>query len=395
MKQNQTRRENLLLKILRYPRTQSLLIAVLAVILSLVAVSMVILIIGKNPLTVFVSIMRGSGWLPKPNYSVGRSMLTDFLGLLDAMTPMLFAAIAVAIAFKAGLFNIGISGQMLAAGFLATVLVGYSQLDAVAAKPLVLLIGMFSGMSLATLVGWLKARFNIHEVVSTIMMNYIIQYIVSFMIKGYFIDTVSRTSLAISAESRLTLINIPIGDNLTRIPICFALAILLAIGFYLVLTGTRLGYEIRSVGLNRTAAEYSGISVKRTYLLTMALSGAAAGLAGVTFYLGYYNSISPGELTRVGFDSIAVALLANANPLACVLSALLITSLNYSSIYMSSAAGISEYIASLLIGIVLLFSACSGYFSYLVNRNRILAASDDDGGEDRANSGSGSPGGET
>lgn len=295
-------------------------------------------------------------------------MLTDFMGFLDAMTPMLFAAIAVSIAFKAGLFNIGISGQMLLSGFLATVFVGYSSLGAVAAKPLVLLVGVFAGAALAIAVGWLKVRFNIHEVVSTIMLNYIVQYVVSYFVKRFYIDPVSRQSVVVSAESRLTLTNVQVGGVQTRIPLCFLLAVLCAVAFYIIINRTSLGFEIRAVGLNRRAAEYAGISANRTIMLAMALSGAAAGLAGVTFYLGYFNSIMPNELTRVGFDSIAVAMLANSDPLACLLSSMLITSFDYGSIYMSSTSGISTYIASLLIGIVLLFSASSGYFNHLINR---------------------------
>jgi len=345
-----------------------MVIAGLAVLLSLLAISLIIIIIGKNPLTVFASLLQGSGMLPKPRYAGGKSMLTDFMGFLDAMTPMLFAAIAVSIAFKAGLFNIGISGQMLLSGFLATVFVGYSSLGAVAAKPLVLLVGVFAGAALAIAVGWLKVRFNIHEVVSTIMLNYIVQYVVSYFVKRFYIDPVSRQSVVVSAESRLTLTNVQVGGVQTRIPLCFLLAVLCAVAFYIIINRTSLGFEIRAVGLNRRAAEYAGISANRTIMLAMALSGAAAGLAGVTFYLGYFNSIMPNELTRVGFDSIAVAMLANSDPLACLLSSMLITSFDYGSIYMSSTSGISTYIASLLIGIVLLFSASSGYFNHLINR---------------------------
>lgn len=347
---------------------EPLWVSFLAVLMSLVAISLVILLVGRNPLKVFLSLMQGSGWLPKPRYAGGRGMLSDLLGLLDAMTPMLFAALAVAIAIKAGLFNIGISGQMLASGFTATVLIGYSQLPATAAKPLVLLVGVSVGALVALGVGWLKARFNIHEVVSTIMLNYIIQYVVSFLIKGYFIDPVSRQSHAVSAASRLTLMNVPLGAIQARLPLCLPLAVLLALAFYLVLGRTRLGFEIRAVGLSRAGAEYAGISTGRTLMLAMTLSGAAAGLAGVTYYLGRFNSIMPGELTAVGFDSIAVSLLANSNPLGCLLSSLLITSLDYGRNYMSSSAGISEYIASLLTGIVLLFCACGGFISLLLSR---------------------------
>ena len=373
------KQEGRLLRAIRHPRNQPLLIAVLAVLLSLLAIGLVIIVIGKNPISVFRSLLQGSGWLPKPRYASSRSMLTDFCGLLDAVTPMLFAAIAVSIAFKAGLFNIGVSGQMLAAGFLATVIVGYSSLGAVIARPLVLLIGMAAGAALAMLVGWLKARFNIHEVVATIMLNYIVQYIVGYFVKSRYIDPISRQSRAVSAQSRLTLVNVPVGAVETRIPLCFLLAVLLAVLFYLILRRTRLGFEIRAIGSNRQAAEYSGISVNKTTITAMALSGMAAGLAGVTYYLGYFNCINPGELSRVGFDSIAVAMLASSNPLACVLSSLLITTLGYGSNYMSSVTGVSEHIASLLIGIVLLFSACGALFGYFMNRGQVISG-DESGG---------------
>ncbi|MCL1880122.1 MAG: ABC transporter permease [Actinomycetia bacterium] len=351
-------------------RLEGLLVAGVAVLLALLVISVIILAVGKNPLLVFSSLLQGAGWLPKPKYAGGRGVLTDFMGLLDAMTPMLFAALAVAIAFRAGLFNIGVAGQMLAAGFLATVIVGYSPLTAVLAKPLVLLVGLAVGGALGAFVGFLKARFNIHEVVSTIMLNYIVLYITSFFIKSYYIDPVSRQSRAISSEARLTLMNVDLGGLSSRLPLCFLLAVALAVLFYLLLARTRLGFEIRAVGKSRKAAQYSGINARRTIVLSMALSGCSAGLAGVTYYLGCFNSILPAELSNIGFDSIAVALLANSNPLGSILSSLLITTLTYGSNYMSSTAGISEYIASLMIGVVLLFSACGGFFQYLLGRRR-------------------------
>ncbi|MDR1713862.1 MAG: ABC transporter permease [Coriobacteriales bacterium] len=364
---------NMLQRVLYYQRTQPLLTALIALFLSMVAISLIMVLMGKNPLVVYTSLLQGSGWLPKPQYATGKSMLSDFLGMLDALTPMLFAALAVAIAFKAGLFNIGVSGQMLAAGFITTVVLGYSPLGAALAKPLVLLMGLVIGAGLGAFVGVLKARFNIHEVVSTIMLNYIIQYIVSFFINSYYVDPVSRQSRVITSDARLTLINVVIGDIKTRIPLCFVLAILVAVGLYFVLMRTRLGFEIRTVGANRKAAQYFGIKPTRTIVIAMMLSGGCAGLAGVTYYLGYFNCINPGTLTSVGFDSIAVALLGNCNPLACIFASLLITTMTYGSIYLKSAIGLgtmADYFASLIVAIVLLFSSCSAFIRYLIDRRR-------------------------
>jgi simple sugar transport system permease protein len=351
-------------------RTQPLLIAVLAVLLSLIAITILLIALGKNPFTAFQSLLQGSGILPKPRYAGGKSMLSDLFGFLDAMTPMLFAALSVTIAFKAGLFNIGVSGQMLLSGFIATVLIGYSGLSAILAKPLVLLIGFAVGGLLGALVGILKARFNIHEVVSTIMFNYIVQFIVSFFIKNYYVDPISRQSRAVDEAARLTLTSVPVGDITTRVPLCFILAILVAVALYLLLKKTSLGFELRAVGTNKKAAQYSGIQSNRTIVIAMALSGCCAGLAGVTYYLGYFSTIEPGSLTSVGFDSIAVALLGNSNPIACILASLLITVLTYGSTYMSSIAGVSSYIAQLMVAIVLLFCACGAYLEYVIARRR-------------------------
>jgi simple sugar transport system permease protein len=357
-----------ILRIITREQTQPLLIATLAVLFSVLAISLLLLALGKNPLTAFHGLLQGSGILPKPRYAGGKNMFTDFLALLDAMTPMLFAALSVSIAVKAGLFNIGVSGQMLAAGFLATVLVGYSGLDAIMAKPLVLLVGLVAGGLLGALVGLLKARLNIHEVVSTIMFNYIIQFITSFYIKSFFTDPVSRQSHVIADETRLTLTDVTFGTITGRLPLCFLLAIVTAVLLYILLYKTRLGFEIRAVGANRKAAQYVGIRSNRVTVTTMALSGCCAGLAGVTYYLGYFNTIEPGALTTVGFDSIAVALLANSNPVACILSSLLVTIMTYGSTYMSSIADVSAYIAQLMVGIVLLFCACGAWLKHIIDR---------------------------
>ena len=108
-------------------RRQKITIPIFAILLSLIASSIVLLLMGKNPITAFASFLQGSGILPKANYAAKKSMLTDFLSLVNAWTPMLFASLAVAVAMRAGLFNIGVSGQMLLSGFVATVAVGYAE----------------------------------------------------------------------------------------------------------------------------------------------------------------------------------------------------------------------------------------------------------------------------
>lgn len=369
MKNEQQKSKNILVAVLGSKRWQFITIPLFAILCSLLAISVIILLVGKNPLLAFQSLLEGSGFLPKSSYSTYKGMITDFMDTLDALTPMLFAALAVAVAFKAGLFNIGVSGQMLLAGFLATVLVGYSPLPAGLAKPLVLLVGIAVGAFAGGLIGILKYRFNINEVVSAIMLNYIFQYIISFFINTRLVDPVSRQSRNVSEAARLTLMNVEIGSFKMRIPICIVLALLLAVVLQVFLSKTKQGYELKAVGLNPLAARYAGIKVGVNMVLALTLSGALAGLAGVTYYLGYYQSIQPGTLSSLGFDSIAVSLLGNSHPIGIVFSSLLITAISRGSTYMSSTVGVRQEIASLVTGMILLFSACSGYIRYLINRS--------------------------
>lgn len=351
-------------------KRQRISIPLFAIVLSLLAGAVVLLILGKNPLVAFTSFLQGSGLLPKASYAGKKSMLTDFMSLVNAWTPMLFASLSVAVAFKSGLFNIGVSGQMLLSGLVATVTVGYSDLPAVVAKPLVVIIGMVVGAAVAALIGFLKHKWNINEVVSAIMLNYIFRYAGSFVIKYYLADPVSRQSKAINASARLSLMDTPVGDLKMEIPLGIVLALVAVVLVQFLFQKMRLGFEFRAIGANPKAARYVGINVGRNLVVTMALSGALAGLAGVTYYLGYYGSIQPDVLISTGFDAIAVSLLGNSNPIGIIFSSFLITVIDKGSTYMSSTVGVRQEISSLITGLILLFAACGAFFSYLINRSR-------------------------
>lgn len=339
---------------------QSITIPLLSIASSLLVGGVLILLMGKNPLLAGYSLLQGAGLLPKLTYAGGRGMLSDLMNLVDALTPMIFAALAVAVALKAGLFNIGVSGQMLLAGFTATALVGYAEsISPFLAKPMVLIIGICAGASVGLVIGFLKQRFNINEVVSSIMLNYILMYTISFFINTRYIDPVSRQSRYIADAARLTITNVRLGDVRMVFPMSVFLAVAMAFAIRFLFDRTRIGYEIKAVGSNRTAATYAGIRVERNIMMAMALSGALAGLAGVSYYLGFYASIAPRVLSPMGFDAIAVSLLANSNPIGILFSSLLITTINTGSAYMSSSAGIQQEVASVLTAIILLFSACS------------------------------------
>ncbi|WP_148410588.1 ABC transporter permease [Murimonas intestini] len=360
--------KKLIVKLLGNEKRQSMTIPIFAILVSLVAGAVVLGLLGKNPLSAYMNLLQGSGLWPKASYAGGKNMLTDFTSFLNALTPMLFASLAVAVALKGGLFNIGISGQMLCAGFVTTVVIGYSGLSSGIAKPLVLLLGIVTGALVGGLVGWLKFKFNINEVVSTIMINYIAQYVISFCINTFYVNPVSRQSNPVSKAARLTLMETQVGDLKMDIPLGIILAVIAAFIIRFLFNKTKLGYEIKTVGSSITAARYAGISVGRNMVLTMVISGALAGLAGVTYYLGYFGSIQPKVLPSTGFDAIAVSLLGNSNPIGIIFSSFLITIISKGSTYMSSAAGVEAEIASVITGLILLFSACSAYIAYKVKR---------------------------
>lgn len=348
-------------KIFQKEKGQAILIPLLAILLGLVVGGIVIGVLGVNPLKAYKNLLQGSGLLVKPTYAGGKGMITDFLSFLDALAPMLFAALAVGVALKAGLFNIGVSGQMLTAGFVATTLVGYSNLPSFVSKPLVILVGLLTGAVVGALIGFLKSKFNINEVVSSIMINYIAQYTISFFINTNYLDPVSRQSKVVRETARLTMKEVQLGSLKADLPLMIVIGIIMAIILKFLFDRTVVGYELQAVGLSPKAANYTGISVPKSIIKTMMISGGLAGLSGVSYFLGYFGSIQPRVLPSMGFDAVAVALLGGTNPIGIIFSSFFITVINKGSIYMNSTTGIETEIASVITAVILVFCACSTF----------------------------------
>lgn len=349
-------------------------IPALSILLSFIFASAVLLLMGKNPITAYASFLQGCGFLPKPNYGNGSGMLTDFFSFLNILAPMLLASLGFIVSYKAGLFNIGISGQMLLSGFLATAIVGYSGLSAYLAKPLVIVVGIVVGALLGAFIGFLKYKFNIHEVVSTIMLNYIISYLTGFFINGYYANPLTRAMNPCTDEARLTWTNVQIAGVRCNIPLGMVLALLAVFVVKFIFDKTVFGFELKAVGSNANCAKYAGMKVGNRIVMSLMISGALAGLAGVTYYCGYFNTIVPKTLSSLGYDGISVALLGNSSPLGAIFASILVTVFQNGSSYMSSTLGVAKEIASFIIGILLLFSACGEYFRYLANRKLQRAA---------------------
>ena len=328
--------------------TQSLI----AIIISLIFGALILWLMGKDPVTAYMDLLRGCGLMEKVKYSGRQNMFTDFMSFIDAMTPMIFASLAL----KGGFFNIGVSGQMLFAGFCA-----HMAAMILPSKIAVIIVGFAAGALIGALIGWLKYRFNVNEVVSSIMLNSILMYLITFYINTFYINPVSRQSKSIISAARLTLSGFRWEGLKMDIALAFPVAIVTALFLNWFIERTTYGYEIKASGLSPNAAYYAGMNVNRTALMTMTLSGALAGLAGVSYFCGYLASIQPGVTPSMGFDAIAVSLLGGNNPLGCVLASFLITVISKGSVYMSSRQNIDLEIASLVTAFILTFAACSSF----------------------------------
>ncbi len=354
-----------------------LLVPSISIALTLIVASVIVLLLGKNPIEVFLGFLRGSGLVFKPRYAGGQGILTDFFSYLSILTPMIFASLGVMMGMRAGLFNIGVAGQMLLPGFLASVLIGYSDLPSYLAWPIIIIIGLVAGGAMGALIGFLKHRFNIHEVVTSIMLNYIISYVTAFFINTYYADPVTRNSRPVSEASRL-LIPGQAGGARFDLPVGLVVALLVIFVMRFLPDRTTVGFRFNAVGLNKYWARYAGINVGNNVVLAMAMSGMLAGLAGVTYYLGFANNMVPKELVSLGYDSIAVAVLGNVAPVGCLFASILVTIFQKGSVYMSSNVGVPKDIASVIIGILLMFSASGLYIEETLQRLRRRSRSKQD-----------------
>ena len=286
-----------------------------------------------------------------------------FTESLVLSTPYIFAGLSVAVGFRCGLFNIGAEGQFFM-GALAAAFVGYSidGLPAYIHLPMAILAGALAGAVWGAIPGFLKARFGAHEVVNTIMMNWIAFRLSDWLLNGPMKAGGFRPvtpNVAVTAE-------IPrfFPDPL-RFNWGFVLALVMALVVYWLLFKTTLGFEIRAVGANPDAAKYSGMSVLRNFVLVMTISGALAGLAGTVQVLGVDHWVGQGFSAGYGFDSIALALLGKSHPFGVVLSALLFGILRGGATTMQSMARIPIHIISVIQGMVIVFVAAPAIIRWI------------------------------
>lgn len=275
---------------------------------------------------------------------------------LLAATPLIFTGLAVALGFRAGLFNIGAEGQLYLGAIFAT-WIGFSILGLpwFIHLPLAIAMGFLGGALWGFIPGILKARTGAHEVIVTIMLNYVAYRLLDWILRQPFYQRPGRSD-PISPVVEPSAMIPPIIDGL-RLHWGFALALVAAVFVSWLLFRSTLGFEFRAVGLNPSAARYAGMSISRTLILTMAICGGLAGLAGATEILGVNKALTPGFSPGYGFDGIAVALLGGSSPLGVVLSAILFGVLRAGATPMQSATGIPIDLVVVIQALVIMFVA--------------------------------------
>ena len=313
-------------------RAGGLLAPLLTVLIAFVMGGLVVLVTtGKNPLKTYQAIFEGAGlnWFFQIPWDFDSIAAFNLQQTLIQTTTFILVGLAVAFAFRCGLFNIGGQGQYLAGAILA-VWIGssFEGMNPYLHVALAMLIGTLAGAGIAGIAGFLKATVGAHEVISTIMLNWIVLWVGVYLFGlGGPLQNDTQTSVPVSNDIvEGAKLHVFWGDPLLQglhIGIFFALAALIV--YSVILNRTTLGYSVKAVGFNPEAARYGGISVARNYFLAMAISGAFAGFAGAIDILGYLSRLSTGDVQTsvVGFTGIAVALLGRNTAVGTALAALL------------------------------------------------------------------------
>jgi general nucleoside transport system permease protein len=354
------------------------------VVIAFLMGGLVVLATGHNPLLAYRDIFNGAGlnWIFHPTTNVANTAAYNLSQTLLQTTTLILCGLAVAFAFRCGMFNIGGQGQYLIGLVVANWLgVDFASWNPVAHILLVIVAGALAGALWAGIAGFLKATVGAHEVITTIMLNWIAIWVGAWLFgDGGPLQNKANTTVPISGDIADSA-KLPVfwgEQELQGLHIGFFIALAALVVFYLVLNRTTLGYEVRAVGFNPEAAAYGGINVKKNLVRAMAISGAFAGLAGaldMTGYLYHFGQIDV-QTSSVGFLGIAVALLGRNTAVGVGLSALLFGALLFgtthgltSNVIQPELAGSLTYIIQ---GLVVLFIGADVLILYIWNTRRKL-----------------------
>ena len=335
-------------------KDSKLLFTLVSIILGLLVGALVLALVGYNPIEAYSKLIEGVFKTPR---NMGWAIVNS--------TPIILTGLGVCFAFKTGLFNMGAEGQFII-GSTVGFLLGYNLNLPGPIHVLVTVVAAFLvGAIYGGIAGFIKAKFGIHEVISTIMLNWIAFYFQNFIVYRYQKPN-SMSTFDVNDSAKITLIENAakkydgfIGQFFKapiHLGIIFALIGVFVI--YFILKKTSLGYKLKAVGLNREASEFAGINVGAKIVQSMAISGGLCSLAGVSQVLGYTYSLPLlSSMENYGFDGLSVALLASNNPIACIFSGLFLGSLKYAGSNLQRTMGVPSELISIIIGTIILFTA--------------------------------------
>ncbi len=328
---------------------EQLALPVLSVIIALLISGVIIWLAGFNPIEAMSALFKGA-------FGSGRQIGETLM----RSTPLIFTGLSVAYGFRAGLFNIGAEGQLFMGGLVAAWLgIALAGLPMIVNITVMVVAGAAAGAAWAFIPAILKARVGAHEVITTMMFTYIARYIVSWLVtgpmkaEGQIPQTETLPTESILPKIHETLSFAPVS----RLHWGFVIAVMLAVGLWLLLKYMTLGYEARAVGFNPWASETGGISVEATIVKSLCISGALAGIAGVVEVIAVHHRLFDQFSSGFGFTGIAVALLAKNNPLGVIAAAILFGALSAGSGTMQMEADVPAKVILIIQALIIFFVA--------------------------------------
>jgi simple sugar transport system permease protein len=339
------------------PLFRELLFPLIAVVAAFIVGGILILVIGDNPLQAY-ALLFGSAL----SWPVGIGYTLFYA------TPLIFTGLAVLVAFRCGLLNIGAEGQLYVGAFVtAWVGITFAGLSSWVLIPLCFIAAILGGGFWGAIPGVLKAQFGSHEVINTIMLNFIAVALISYFTQYHYKapgDPIMQT-VPVGGSAHIGRLGrfIPGMPEFIPLNVAFVLALICCGLVYIFLWRTKWGYELRTTGTNPSAAEYGGISVRKQIIIAMTISGALAGMVGINEVLGYRYRYYDGFSDNYGFTGIAVALLGRNHPVGVIISALLFAILQRGGIPVDAfTEQVTKDIVQVLQGTIILFVAAEAFF---------------------------------
>lgn len=334
-------------------------VPITAVLMGFAVGILIMLFTGRNPIDIFTSLIKATVGLDFQNIfdGTGRIFNPRYIGEWFVFSmPIILTGLSIAFAFRTGLFNIGAEGQLMAGSFGAIMVGLLFDLPGIIHLPLAIITGVIFGGLWGFIPGFLKAKFNVHEVVVTIMMNYAALFTFNYLYKQFEGSTNART-VSVPASASLHSDFLSKITNLSRLHWGFILVALAVVAFWIIIDKTTFGFELKAAGFNKHASKYAGMKVNRNIILSMVIAGMFAGLGGVVLAIGTfdYGRVLPAA-EGLGFDGIAVALVGGVSAFGSLFSGLLFGALKAAQPLMQ-AQGIPKDIASIIISAIVIFVA--------------------------------------